>query len=104
MHMPRIAPMRARRTLSVTDFRKNPSRHMADAMGDTLAEIVRNNGEFYPVPPAISEALLERREAQEGGAESRLYVRDSPALLRYGWRGLSLTLAALICPRPYALS
>ncbi len=45
MHMPRIAPMRARRTLSVTDFRKNPSRHMADAMGDTLAVLSRNTVE-----------------------------------------------------------
>ncbi|MEQ8377523.1 hypothetical protein [Parvibaculum sp.] len=65
MPMPRIAPMRARRTLSVTDFRKNPSRHMADAMGDTLAVLSRNKVEFYAVPPALFEALIDRIEALE---------------------------------------
>ncbi len=51
-HAPDRSPWRARRTLSVTDFRKNPSRRMADAMGDTLAVLSRNKVEFYAVPPA----------------------------------------------------
>ncbi len=65
-HANRIATMRARRTLSVTDFRKNPSRHMADAMGDTLAVLSRNRVEFYAVPPTLFEALIDRIEALEG--------------------------------------
>jgi antitoxin StbD len=66
MPLPRIATMRARRTLSVTDFRKNPSRHMRDAMGDTLAVLSRNRVEFYAVPPERFEALIDRVEALEG--------------------------------------
>ena len=62
-----VSIMRARRTISVTDFRKNPSRHMADAMGDTLAVLSRNRVEFYAVPPERFEALLDRLEALGGG-------------------------------------
>ena len=66
-----ISPMRARRTVSVTDFRKNPARHMTDAMGDTLAILSRNKVAFYAVPPARFEALLDRLEAL-GGARDGL--------------------------------
>ncbi|WP_421860565.1 hypothetical protein [Parvibaculum sp.] len=65
-HANQVATMRARRTLSVTDFRKNPSRHMTDAMGDTLAVLSRNRVEFYAVPPMLFEALIDRIEALEG--------------------------------------
>ena len=61
-----ITPMRARRTISVTDFRKNPSRHLRDAMGDTLAVLSRNRVEFYAVPPERFEGLIDRIEALEG--------------------------------------
>ena len=62
----RIASLCARRTISVTDFRKNPSRHLRDAMGDTLAVLSRNRVEFYAVPPERFEGLIDRIEALEG--------------------------------------
>ncbi|MBX3489467.1 plasmid stabilization protein [Parvibaculum sp.] len=64
-----ISPMRARRTISVTDFRKNPVRHLAGAKGDTLAVLSRNRVEFYDVPPLLFEALLDRLEALGGSRE-----------------------------------
>lgn len=62
----RISRLRARRTISVTDFRKNPAAHMKEAMGDTLAVLSRNRVEFYAVPPARFEGLVDRLEALEG--------------------------------------
>lgn len=35
-------------------------------MGDTLAVLSRNKVEFYAVPPALFEALIDRVEALEG--------------------------------------
>ncbi|MDZ4382484.1 MAG: plasmid stabilization protein [Parvibaculum sp.] len=66
MPPPRISTMRARRTISVTDFRRNPSAHMRDALGDTLAVLSRNKVEFYAVPPERFEGLIDRLEALEG--------------------------------------
>ena len=65
-HANRVATMRARRTISVTDFRKNPAAHMKAAMGDTLAILSRNRVEFYAVPPERFEGLIDRLEALEG--------------------------------------
>lgn len=62
-----LSEMRARRTISVTDFRKNPARHLAAAKGDTLAILSRNRVEFYAVPPLLFEALLDRLEALGDG-------------------------------------
>lgn len=53
--------------LFVTDFRRNPSAHMRDALGDTLAILSRNKVEFYAVPPERFEGLIDRIEALEGG-------------------------------------
>ncbi|MEX2249670.1 MAG: plasmid stabilization protein [Parvibaculum sp.] len=64
-----LSPMRARRTISVTDFRKNPARHMTEARGDTLAVLSRNRVEFYAVPPVYFEALLDRLEALGGSRD-----------------------------------
>ncbi|ABS63173.1 prevent-host-death family protein [Parvibaculum lavamentivorans DS-1] len=61
-----LSEMRARRTISVTDFRKNPVRHLGDAKGDTLAVLSHNRVEFYAVPPVQFEALLDRLEALGG--------------------------------------
>lgn len=75
-----ITPMRARRTISVTDFRKNPSAHMRAAMGDTLAVLSRNRVEFYAVPPERFEGLIDRLEALEGGGRSKLHAQHRTAI------------------------
>ncbi|MBC7102377.1 MAG: hypothetical protein H5U13_03995 [Parvibaculum sp.] len=51
----------------MTGFRRNPSAHMRDALGDTLAVLSHNKVEFYAVPPERFEGPTGRIEALEGG-------------------------------------
>ena len=47
-------------TASVTEFKKNPSKVVEQSNGRPLAIMNRNRADFYCIPAATYEALLDR--------------------------------------------
>lgn len=60
-----LTEMRSRHAVSITDFKKNPARIVAAAEGDAIAVLNHNRPEFYVLPAAAFEALLDRIEDLE---------------------------------------
>ena len=48
------------RSISVTDFKKNPAQVLRDAEDRPVAVLSHNRPVFYMVKPALFEALLEQ--------------------------------------------
>lgn len=65
-------------TVSMSDFKKNPSQVLRSAAGKPVAVLNHNKAQFYMVDPALFEALVEDYEDQQLSSliASRLAQKD----------------------------
>ena len=57
----------ANKTVSITEFKKNPQSLIDAAHGEAIALLNRNKTAAYIVPPEVYERLLEMAEDIESG-------------------------------------
>lgn len=50
----------AKRTASISEFKKNPAAAMKESEGEPIAILSHNKPAFYCVPPALFELMVEQ--------------------------------------------
>ena len=75
-----VEPLLADASISISDFKKNPSAAIAAAEGFPVAILNRNKPSAYLIPAKAWEALVERLEDAELIAVIRARADETPIL------------------------